>query len=229
MTRVTWPAVQPPHTDHETLRGEMTMQWPLRSSLPLGALPTATPCARLHARHVLWEWGLHAIADTVELLVSELVTNGVNASRAMDGNPPVWLRLSTDRVRVLIEVWDGNIRPPEPRELNDGLPAFGDEGGRGLFLVAMLSEHWNWYLTQKPRGKVVWCELGAPELGIRTGAAPEASLPRRRPRARDVRPVQVMGDPDTLRRVRDGLRNLIMNSQTRRGSRHSACWRRVMG
>jgi hypothetical protein len=30
---------------------------PLRSYLELGALPTAVPCARLHARHLLWEWG----------------------------------------------------------------------------------------------------------------------------------------------------------------------------
>lgn len=208
MNRVFWPVVQPDHTDHAALGGEMTMRWLLRSSLQLGALPMATPCARLHARHVLWEWGLHAVADTAELLVSELVTNGVNASRAMEGNPPVWLRLSTDKVRVLIEVWDGNIRPPEPRELNGGLPAFGDEGGRGLFLVAMLSEHWNWYLTQQPKGKVVWCELAAQEPGSGTGAASKASLPRRIPRTLYVRPVQPMDDPDTLRRVRDGLREL---------------------
>ena len=35
---------------------------PLRSYLELGALPTAVPCARLHARHVLWEWGLNGLA-----------------------------------------------------------------------------------------------------------------------------------------------------------------------
>jgi anti-sigma regulatory factor (Ser/Thr protein kinase) len=208
MNRVIWPVMQPRHTDHAALGGEMTMQWPLRSSLPLGALPTATPCARLHARHVLWEWGLHTVADTAELLVSELVTNGVNASREMEGNPPVLLQLSTDKVRVLIEVWDGNTRPPEPQELNGGLPAFGDEGGRGLFLVAMLSEHWNWYLTQEPQGKVVWCELAAQEPGTRTGAASETSLPRRTPHTQDVRPVQAIGDPDTLRRVRDRLREI---------------------
>lgn len=217
-----WPVLQPRHA---ALGGEMTIQWPLRSSLPLGELPTATPCARLHARHVLWEWGLDALADTAELLVSELVTNGVNASRATEGNPPVWLRLSTDKVRVLIEVWDVNIQPPEPRELNDGLPALENEGGRGLFLVATLSEHWNWYLTHEPQGKVVWCELAAQEPGIRTGAAPEAPLPRRTPRRLDVRPGRAMGDLDTLRRVRNGLRKLTMNSHPRRGSRHTACWR----
>jgi len=26
--------------------------------LELGALPTAVPCARLHVRHLVWEWGL---------------------------------------------------------------------------------------------------------------------------------------------------------------------------
>lgn len=197
-----------PGTRSWSLGNEMTAQWPLRSSLPLGALPTATPCARLHARHVLWEWGLHTVADTAELLVSELVTNGVHASRAMEGRPPVWLRLSADKVRVLIEVWDGNIQPPEPRELNDGLPAFGDEGGRGLFLVAMLSDHWNWYPTQEPEGKVVWCELTVQEPGIRTGATSGTSLPRRTSPAQDVRPAQVVVDPHTQGRAWDGLREI---------------------
>ena len=50
-------------------------QWPLCSYLELGALPTAVPCARLHARHLLWEWGLNGLAADTELLVSELVTN----------------------------------------------------------------------------------------------------------------------------------------------------------
>ena len=45
-------------------RRECTSGWPTRSatslgaaSLLLGALPSAVPCARLHARQVLWEWG----------------------------------------------------------------------------------------------------------------------------------------------------------------------------
>ena|ERR1035438_767306 len=32
-------------------------RWPCQSFLELGALPGAAPCARLHARQVLWEWG----------------------------------------------------------------------------------------------------------------------------------------------------------------------------
>src|SRR2546430_17120186 len=77
---VTWadPITNPPG---------MSDSWPLSTSLPLGALPRATPCARLHARAVLTEWGLADLADAAELIVSELVTNAVRASTAPDGHP----------------------------------------------------------------------------------------------------------------------------------------------
>ncbi len=60
------------------------VRFPQRSSLLLGALPSAVPCARLHTRQVLWEWGLSEIAGIAELLLSELVTNAVQAARAAD-------------------------------------------------------------------------------------------------------------------------------------------------
>ncbi len=136
--------------------------WPLRSYLEFGALPTAVPCARLHARHLVREWGLNGLAATGELLTSELVTNAVQATAGHDTLAPVRLRLSGDGARVLIEVWDADPRPPQPRD-----PGLADEGGRGLFLVATLSTRWNWYLTQDPPGKVVWCELTAPSVPAR--------------------------------------------------------------
>ncbi len=52
----------------------MADNWPLHSYLELGAFPGAVPCARLHSRQLLWEWGLTDFSDTIELLVSELVT-----------------------------------------------------------------------------------------------------------------------------------------------------------
>src|SRR6266851_1102428 len=61
----------------------MPSDWPLQSHLDLGALPTAPGCARLHARHVLWEWGLEPLSETVELLVSEIVTNAIRAAREL--------------------------------------------------------------------------------------------------------------------------------------------------
>ena len=129
---------------------------PLRSYLELGALPTAVPCARLHARHVLWEWGLTGLVPDSELLVSELVTNAVKATAGRD-EAAVRLRLSGDSTRVLIEVWDADPRAPAPNELGEhGTPGPQEEGGRGLFLVAALSARWDWYPTREPGGKVAW-------------------------------------------------------------------------
>ena len=208
--QVFWPVTQPRQSNHGALGGDMTMQWPLRNSLQLSAFPTAAPCARLHAKHLLWEWGLEAIADTAELLVSELVTNGVKAAQAVEQKPPVWLRLSTNDIQLLIEVWDGNTSPPNPRGLEGGLPALEDEGGRGLFLVATLSDRWNWYLTQEPTGKAVWCELHVQQSNTTEDSktASHTSLPRRVAHAQHVAPAKAMDDPFTLRRVRDGLREL---------------------
>ena len=61
-----------------------------------------------------------------------------------------------------IGVSDADPRPPTPKDLSEpGTPDPQEEGGSGLFLVAALSTRWDWYLTQEPTGKVVWCELGA--------------------------------------------------------------------
>jgi two-component sensor histidine kinase len=135
-------------------------RWAVQSVMIIAALPTATPCARLHARTISLEWGLGELADTVELMVSELVTNAVQASIDRDGRPRysadyglacVHLRLSTDGLAALIEVWDESARPPEPAE-----PGLADEGGRGLMLVDAMAERWGWELLSSGRGKIVW-------------------------------------------------------------------------
>ncbi len=135
-------------------------RWVIQSVMVVAALPTATPCARLHARSIAREWGLGDLADTVELVVSELVTNAVQASVDYDGRPRysaehglacVHLRLSTDGVAALIEVWDENTRPPIPVQ-----PGLADEGGRGLMLVDALTQCWGWDLPPSGRGKIVW-------------------------------------------------------------------------
>jgi anti-sigma regulatory factor (Ser/Thr protein kinase) len=155
--------------------------WPLRSYLELGALPTAVPCARLHARQLVWEWGLNGLAANTELLVSELVTNAVKTTAGNNDQAAICLQLSGDNTRVLIEVWDADPQPPVLKDLgedNTPTPDPQDEGGRGLFLVSALSTHWAWYLTEKPAGKVVWCELTAepPELSESARSAPQALL-----------------------------------------------------
>ena len=106
--------------------------------------------------------GLDGLAETAELLVSELATNAVQAMARQEDHTAVRLQLFGDNTRVRIEVWDADPRPPAPRDPGeDGIPDLEAEGGRGLFLVAALSACWDWHLTQEPAGKVVWCELEA--------------------------------------------------------------------
>ena len=92
--------------------------------------------------------------------MSELVTNAVHASVDHEGRPRysadhglacVHLRLSTDGLAALIEVWDENAVLPDP-----GLPDLDDESGRGLMLVDALAERWGCDLPASGRGKVVW-------------------------------------------------------------------------
>lgn len=186
--------------------------WPLSSSLELATLPTAVPCSRLHAKHLAWEWGLTSITDTIELLVSELMTNSVQAMAGQDGQPAIRLRLLGDNARVRIEVWDADPRPPAPKDpAADGMPDLEAESGRGLFLVSALSARWNWTRTREPTGKVIWCELDIERLESSSeidGSAAQPCLPRRIPEAVQVRSAAVVHDPDILRRLRDGLRNL---------------------
>lgn len=141
-----------------------TTSWPLSSSLALGALPTAVGSARLHARAVVCEWSLVGLAENVELVVSELVTNAVRATTGPDGRPQyedqlsglpvVHLRLNSDRVRVLIEVWDPSTGAPIAKQAEPD-----DESGRGLMLVEALCERWSWDVVPGWAGKVVWAEL----------------------------------------------------------------------
>jgi anti-sigma regulatory factor (Ser/Thr protein kinase) len=142
----------PAPVSHSQPQGQtMADEWPLRSYLELGALPGAVPCARLHTRQVLWEWGLLAFSERTELLVSELVTNAIQASLSAERILPVRLWLSSDRSRLLIQVQDSNRHPPARTDPDDD-----NESGRGLLIVEAVSAKWGWH----PRGdhgeKTVW-------------------------------------------------------------------------
>lgn len=151
-------------------RDDPNPQWPLQTRLDLGALPGAVPCARLHARLVLTEWGQAQAGDSVELIVSELMTNALRAcTDPVAGRPgydaegrqlPLGLRLASDRRQVLVEIWDGNLAPPVP-----GQTSLEGETGRGLLMVEAVSSRWGYYYpARQPRGtapdpraaKVVW-------------------------------------------------------------------------
>jgi anti-sigma regulatory factor (Ser/Thr protein kinase) len=129
--------------------------------LPLGPYITAPACARSWARVVLGAWDLYELVETAELIVSELVTNSVQAVMSLDGKvrdasgtDVVHLRLHLVDKRLVIEVWDTISAAPamKPADLDD-------ESGRGLQLVDMLSDKWGWMTVDNWTGKCVWAEL----------------------------------------------------------------------
>ena len=118
------------------------------------------PWARRVLRHMLREWQLEAVSDPALLLVSELVTNAVQASSTGPpgaARPPDGLRSRcrlTD-TSLLIKVWDANPALPVLQEAD----VTGDRG-RGLLLVDFLADSWGHYAADG--GKVVWCEGAIP-------------------------------------------------------------------
>ena len=133
--------------------------WPEHSILELGALPSAVPCVRLHTTLVLREWHLTDLADAAELVASELATNAIQASasspqarapQAASGLPVVRLHLAADQHQVLVEVGDNDPRSPTP-----AWPDPERDGGRGLLLVAAVSDRWGCYYLN-PAASATW-------------------------------------------------------------------------
>ncbi|MFJ2832536.1 ATP-binding protein [Streptomyces sp. NPDC087263] len=125
----------------------------------------SVPAARRFTWEALVDWGLAQAErrDDVLLCVSELATNAL-----VHGVPPgrgfrLSLRYEGDVLRV--EVHDSG--PGAPRIADDA-----DEGGRGLLLVAALSDKWG--VAEREPGKVVWCEWETAPTGEdgRTGSRP---------------------------------------------------------
>jgi anti-sigma regulatory factor (Ser/Thr protein kinase) len=137
--------------------------WPLSSALPpLGALTSVPAIARAHISTMLTTWHLSALAEVGELVVSELVTNAVEASTGPDGLPVyvlgqmplVRVAVLSDGVRVLVEVFDQAPGQPILKQVDRYA-----EAGRGLFTVNALSSHWGWHPVQGQHFKCVWAEL----------------------------------------------------------------------
>lgn len=133
--------------------------WPLCSYLELGAFHSAVPCARLHARQILWEWDLAELSEAVELLVSELTTNAVQVSQSLELTSPIRLWLLSDQRRVIVSVWDSSPLPPARIDMPEDA-----EGGRGLLIVEAVSERWGWYSPRDIGGKCVWCEVARQQV-----------------------------------------------------------------
>ncbi|GAA2252744.1 MULTISPECIES: ATP-binding protein [Kitasatospora] len=152
----------------------------LQVQLAVQADPAEVGRARRWVRSRLQGQGVEPdaqLAETLVLVVSELVTNAVvhtgcpavlrlsmpvccpgagGAAGAGGGTAAPSGRNGVPVVRV--EVADASRAAPAPRH------AAGDAtNGRGLELVEMLCDRWGWYPDGS--GKRVWCEIG-PDLAV---------------------------------------------------------------
>ena len=118
------------------------------------------PCQRVPPRLVvsyanaLSDWGVSAAEDTVSLLVTELVSNGVRHAHTA-----LALLISFDGVSLRISVADADPRPPVVRPRQERTM-----GGWGLALIDSLSADWGTH--SDATGKTVWFEIDTSKLKV---------------------------------------------------------------
>ncbi|MER8036133.1 ATP-binding protein [Streptomyces hydrogenans] len=120
----------------------------------LPCAPESVAVARRLVAAVLARWELPHLTDRAVLIASELVTNAVVHARTNKASIRVIVtRIDTSRVQVAVT------------DLDPRLPAAGKAAGptathgRGLALVASLSECWG--VVPLHWGKSVWAEVGS--------------------------------------------------------------------
>ena len=108
--------------------------------------------ARHFVRDVLLSWDLEALVDDAQLGTSELVANAIRHA-----GTDLALTVRVDGM-VTIAIQDGQ---PELRRPVIADADFLAENGRGLHIVAAISQDWG--ITTAANGKVVWFSLALPK------------------------------------------------------------------
>jgi DNA-binding NarL/FixJ family response regulator len=111
--------------------------------------PASAGRARAFARETMSSGGAddHELVETVQLLLSELVTNAIVHARS---EPTVAIQLLADRVHIeIVDDTTADVRPRTARA--------DEESGRGLGIVETLAQAWG--TTPLPGGKVVWFDV----------------------------------------------------------------------
>ncbi|MEU5536412.1 ATP-binding protein [Streptomyces sp. NPDC020362] len=151
-----WSRMLAPLRPLDAPRGRATAwdaSWPLQREL------TSVRRARRLVTAQLGEWALDDLADTAELLVSELVTNALRHTRG-----PLRLNLRLRHSRLLCEVEDTESAHPARNDVDSEA-----ESGRGIELLDLLADAWGSIRTAT--GKTMWFELQA-EDRLRGAQAP---------------------------------------------------------
>ncbi|MFC9637526.1 ATP-binding protein [Streptomyces mirabilis] len=151
-----WSRTLAPVRPFDAPRGRATdwdASWPLPREL------TSVRRGRRLVTAQLDDWGLQDLADTAELLVSELVTNALCHTRG-----PLRLNLQVRDSRLRCEVEDTDPTGPVRRVVDADA-----EGGRGIDLLDLLAEAWGSASTAT--GKTMWFQLPAKASSPRESAA----------------------------------------------------------
>lgn len=139
------------HSVSEALEGlegpapRRSRQLPLSSDIDCGRR------ARRGVEEICGEWGISEITASAKQVACELAENALRHARSEE-----WLRLELRGGVFSIAVADSDPSPPRLRP-----PHERRDGGRGLVLVAELSEAWG-YVPRAQGGKVVWAVLAVP-------------------------------------------------------------------
>ncbi|WP_405700782.1 ATP-binding protein [Streptomyces sp. NBC_01383] len=139
------------------MAGRSSSQTPHRYVLLFKACPEIMRQLRRAVRAELRPWGLAALVDEAELVVTELATNVVKHV-GVGSAATLVIEVLADAVRV--EVHDTSSQVPVLTE-----PGCTSECGRGLHLLVAMARDWGSQVTAS--GKAVWCELALPEGGER--------------------------------------------------------------
>jgi hypothetical protein len=155
------------------------LAWNKSSFLELGSYTTAPGIARGHIRSVLPEWGLERYEESAQLIATELLTNSIQAVRALllPEPPSVRLWLLGAPSQLMVSVWDPLPTAPQPRTAGTH-----DENGRGLFIVKHYSASCGHYYPPTEYapdfqgGKVTWATINTSPDDLRRSQ--ERSLER---------------------------------------------------
>lgn len=151
-----WSRALAPLRPLDAPRGRATVwdaSWPLPRDL------TSAGRARRLVTAQLSDWALADLADTAELLVSEVVTNALRHTRG-----PLRLNLRVRGSRLACEVEDTESAGPLRRAADTDA-----EGGRGTELLDLLADAWG--STRTATGKTIWFELRSDHRGAESAGS----------------------------------------------------------
>jgi hypothetical protein len=140
------------------------------ATMPRVATRTPAPAtrsiaaARAFTLRTMERWGVVARGADAAAVVTELMTNALrHALPQLPGESatlPAWpirLGLADPGPYVICAVADPSADVPAPRHAH-----WHDEAGRGLLVVAALSDQWGYCAAPAHRGKVVWAAFATP-------------------------------------------------------------------